>query len=94
MYPAPFLGYAAIEDADFFSPEVCHLVAGDTQSAIESLELQLKHGHIGLWREWHELPVYDLIRNEPRYVDLMAEYDLKIAEQRELIAKLDEGVSQ
>ena len=85
---------AAIEHADYFNPDVCHLVAGDTESAIESLELQLKHGHLGLWRVWHELPVYDLIRDEPRYVDLMAEYDLQIAEQRELIAKLDENATQ
>jgi len=84
---------AAVEHADLYNPFVCHLVAGDTQSAFVSLEMSLNHGHLGFMRVWFELPFFDLIRHEQRYLDLMSEYDLRIEEQRELIAKLDEGAA-
>jgi TolB-like protein len=76
---------AAIEHADRFVPDICYLMAGDTEKALASLETQLSHGHIASWRYDHRLPLYELIRHEPRYQAMVEERDRRIAEQRQLI---------
>jgi len=84
---------AVMEHADAFSPELCHLTAGDKEAAYAVIETQLDHRHLSFWREWGEVPMFDLIRDEPRFQDLMQEYDRLMAEQRALVAKLDEGTA-
>ena len=79
---------AAIEHADRYAPDACHLVAGDTEKALASLETQLAHGHFQSWQFDHQMPMYRLIEHEPRYRDLLAERDRRIAEQRELIENM------
>ena len=79
---------AAIEHADRYAPDVCHLVAGDTEKALASLETQLAHGHFQSWQFDHQMPMYRLIEHEPRYRDLLAERERRIAEQRELIENM------
>ena len=79
---------AAIEHADRYAPDACHLVAGDTEKALASLETQLAHGHFQSWQFDHQMPMYRLIEHEPRYHDLLAERDRRIAEQRELIENM------
>ena len=80
---------AAIEHADRYAPDVCHLVAGDTEKALASLETQLAHGHFQSWQFDHQMPMYALIEHEPRYRELLAERDRRVAEQRELIEAMD-----
>ena len=76
---------AAIEHADRYEPEICYLTAGDAEKALATLETQLAHGHIWSWQMDHKLPMYALIRDEPRYRELLAGRDQRIAEQRSLI---------
>lgn len=79
---------AAIEHADRYAPDTCYLVAGDTEKALASLETQLAHGHIYSWPIDHHMPMYSLIELDPRYRELLAARDRRVAEQRELIEKI------
>jgi len=76
------------EHPDWDFPEVCYLAAGDTEKALLSIETQLSHNHLYAWRAVHLLPMYDLIRHEPRYQAAWAEYERRIGVQRENIEKM------
>jgi len=80
---------AVNEHVDVQAPDACYLVAGDTEKALTSLETQLAHNHIFGWDIRHQLPMYELIRFDPRYQAVMAERERRITVQREAIAKLD-----
>ncbi len=72
-----------ISHVDRYSPDLCYLVAGDTDKALASIELQFEHGHIAQWNINHRLPLYDPIREHPRYVAVRERYEIKLAELRE-----------
>jgi TolB-like protein/lipoprotein NlpI len=76
---------ALIEHADYYQPEVCYLTAGDTEKALQSIELQLAHNHLTGWSVFHRLPMYDLIRHEPRYQAALQERERKLAVQSAII---------
>ena len=76
---------SAIEHADWHGPEICNLTAGDTDKALHSIETQLAHNHLLLWDVFNQLPMYDLIRFEPRYQAAVQERERRIAAQREAI---------
>ena len=79
-----------MEHTDLFAPETCYLTNGDTEKALTSLEMQLAHNHLFRWDIRHKLPMYDLIRTEPRFLAVIAERERRIAEQREAVAQLDQ----
>jgi TolB-like protein/DNA-binding winged helix-turn-helix (wHTH) protein len=85
---------AVMEHVDFYFTEFCHLTAGDTEKALQSIETQLAHNHLWGWQIFHQLPMYDLIRQEPRYLAAMAERERRIAQQREEITRMDGGSGQ
>jgi hypothetical protein len=76
---------SAVEHADWHSPEICDLTAGDTDKALQSIETQLAHNHVYNWDVVNQLPMYDLIRFEPRYQAALQERERRIAAQRETI---------
>jgi TolB-like protein/Tfp pilus assembly protein PilF len=78
----------AVEHSDWDHPEVCYLVAGDTEKALLSIEAELSHNHLYAWKAAHRQPMYDLIRHEPRFQAASAEYERRISDQRENIAKM------
>jgi TolB-like protein len=75
---------AAIEHADRYSPEICHLANGDRDKALASLESAIAHGHHFSWGGRKHAPIYDPIRLDPRFLALNEERDRRIAIQREL----------
>ena len=81
---------AVMEHVDHYMPEICHLTAGDTEKALQSIETQLAHNHLWGWQIFHQLPMYDLIRHESRYLAVMAERERRIAQQREEVTRMDE----
>lgn len=85
---------AVMEHVDYYAPEICHLTAGDTEKALQSIETQLAHNHLWGWRIWHQLPMYDLIRQEPRFLAATAEREHRIAQQRTAITRMDGGSGQ
>ncbi len=76
---------SADEHADWHSPELCELTAGDTDKALQSIETQLAHNHLLNWDVVNQLPMYDQIRFEPRYQAALQERERRIAAQREAI---------
>ena len=78
----------AVEHSDVNSPDACYLMAGDTEKALLSIETQLSHNHLYSWNVAPLLPMYDLIRHEPRYQAVWAEYKRRIRVQRENIEKM------
>ena len=85
---------AAIEHADRYSPDICFLVAGDTEKALRSIETQLAHQHYSYWSMKHQMPMYNMIRHDPRYLAVMAERERKIALQREAVLRTNPTASQ
>lgn len=73
------------EHHDQLFPDLCYLTAGDTEKALLSIETQLAHNHLKDWYIVHPMPMYDLIRHEPRYQAAWAERERRIAVQREAI---------
>jgi TolB-like protein/Tfp pilus assembly protein PilF len=71
-----------IEHVDLRGPEVCYLTAGDTERALKTIETQLEHNHLAFWEIGHRLPMYDLIRHEPRYLAVMEEREKRLSDQR------------
>ncbi|VUX54903.1 putative Tetratricopeptide repeat domain protein [uncultured Woeseiaceae bacterium] len=69
-------------------PETCYLTAGDTEKALLSIETQLSHNHLTDWNIVHQMPMYDQIRDEPRYQAAWAERERRISVQRENIEKM------
>ncbi len=73
------------EHHDQLFPDICYLTAGDTEKALLSIETQLAHNHLKDWYIVHPMPMYDLIRHEPRYQAAWVEHEQRIAVQREAI---------
>jgi tetratricopeptide (TPR) repeat protein len=78
----------AVEHSDMHAPVVCYLTAGDTEKALLSIETQLSHNHLYSWGVIPLLPMYDVIRQEPRYQAVWAEYERRISVQRENVEKM------
>jgi len=78
----------AVEHSDMGGPDLCYMTAGDTEKALLSIETQLSHNHLYSWNTTPLLPMYDLIRHEPRYQAAWAEYQRRISVQRENIEKM------
>jgi TolB-like protein len=76
------------EHPDRYFPETCYLTAGDTEKALLSIETQLAHNHLTNWYIAHQMPMYDLIRHEPRYQAVLAERERRISIQRENVEKM------
>jgi TolB-like protein len=72
---------AVTRHPDVHNPELCYLAEGDKEKALVSLETQFAHGHLDSWKLRHQLPLYDPLRDDPRYVDLTRRFDTLIAEQ-------------
>jgi hypothetical protein len=53
-----------------------------------SIETQLSHNHLYSWGVIPLLPMYDVIRQEPRYQAVWAEYERRISVQRENVEKM------
>jgi hypothetical protein len=75
----------ADEHADWMASEICYLTAGDTNKALQTIETKLAHNHLIYWDDYHQLPMYDQIRFEPRYQAALEERERRIAAQREAI---------
>jgi TolB-like protein/Tfp pilus assembly protein PilF len=77
-----------IEHPDMHHPDACYVMAGDIEKTLLSIETQLSHNHLYAWRSAALLPVFDLIRDEPRWLAAQAEYERRIRVQRENIEKM------
>jgi hypothetical protein len=82
------------DHVDRYNRDACYLAAGEPEQAIESIELQLAHGHIARWDEHHRLPLYDAIREDPRYQAAWAERERIVQEERRLAGLIEQTVRE
>jgi TolB-like protein/Tfp pilus assembly protein PilF len=80
---------AARQHAHALNPEICYLTSGDTEKALDSIEMALAHGHLHQRDLIFRMPMYDQIRDEPRFQAVVEERERRIAIQREAVAKMD-----
>ena len=80
---------AAVEHADLWMPDICYLTSGDNEKALNSIEAQLEHNHIYRRDLIYRYPMYDQIRDEPRFQAVVEERERRIAIQREKVAQMD-----
>ncbi len=80
---------AARQHADAWAPDICYLTSGDTEKALDSIEMQLDHGHLYQRDLVYRMPMYDQIRDEPRFQAVLEERERIIAIQREAVAQMD-----
>ena len=76
---------AAGRHADIYPREVCYLAAGENEKALQAIETKLAHNHLRGWQRGMQAPVFDLIRDEPRFQAALQERNRRIAVQREAI---------
>ena len=74
---------AVNEHADIYAPQMCYLTAGETEHALQAMETMLEHNHLFDWEPYLQLPMYDLIRHEPRFQAMLQERKRRITAQRE-----------
>ena len=80
---------AAVEHADIWVPEICYLTSGDNEKALNSIETQLEHNHLYRRDLIYRYPMYDQIRDEPRFRAVVEERERRIAIQREKVAQMN-----
>jgi tetratricopeptide (TPR) repeat protein len=80
---------AAFEHTDIWVPDICYLTNGDNEKALNSIETQLEHNHLYRRDLIYRYPMYDQIRNEPRFRAVVEERERRIAIQREKVAQMN-----
>jgi TolB-like protein/tetratricopeptide (TPR) repeat protein len=80
---------AYVDHADAYN-QGCYAVAGDIEKALQSLQLNLEHGHIGGWWFWSQLPQMEPLRGDPRFEAIMLAIREKVAAQRANLAGMDD----
>jgi len=77
-----------MEHSERYRIEMCYLAAGQTEKAMEVVETLLAHNHLHWWNTYHQLPMYEAIRFEPRYREINEEAQRRLAGQRETVARM------
>ena len=66
------------ESRDF---DLCYLLSGEHDKALDIIELQLENKFVFIWRWQHAMQPYDAVREHPRFIAARAEYERRMAEQ-------------
>ena len=78
------LSASGIDHVDIIPLDACYLTLGDIDASLTHMEMQLEHGHYADWSVLHAAPIYDQIRENPRYIVVHEQFQHELARQREL----------
>jgi tetratricopeptide (TPR) repeat protein len=81
LYESGF--HEGIRHIERYDWDLCYLLAGENDKALDVLERQLDNNFTGNWPWYLRTPPYDAIRNEPRFIAMQSEFDRRMAEQRD-----------
>ncbi len=82
---------AVMEHADVYWPEICQAARGDFDKALASMETRTNHNHLMYWKLVSRFPMFDPLRDDPRYIAIQQEYERKMAVQRAEVDALRAG---
>ena len=72
---------ASIMRPERLNVDRCYVQAGNPEKALDQLERQLAANDINNWRWSLQSPIYDALRDHPRFIALQAEFERRMAEQ-------------
>ena len=67
---------------------VAHQLAGERDAALESLAAEMRQGHLSAWWIIERNPVWDGVRDDPRYEAIMSDLRQHSAAQRSLLENM------
>jgi hypothetical protein len=68
---------------------VCYLADGSHEKALDFFQKRIEHGSIGDWWLDKQMPWWDPIRDNPRFIVMAKKIDEKMAEERELLRQME-----
>ena len=73
---------AVMEHVDTFRVDYCQAARGDFEKALTSMETLINHNHLMYFKISSRLPLFDPLRDDPRFIAVQQEYEHRIAVQR------------
>jgi TolB-like protein/Tfp pilus assembly protein PilF len=77
-----------VDSPERYDIGICQLAQGKFDEAIETLEKVVDHGFYGRWWLRTPLPLFDPVRDDPRFLAALAKIDAEMARQRENLARM------
>jgi hypothetical protein len=74
-------------------PESCYLAIGDQEKALNVLEAKFSHGHYQGWYFLERHQQFAPLWSNPRFIELMEGLQNDLAEQREILQRLEAEAS-
>jgi TolB-like protein/Tfp pilus assembly protein PilF len=78
-----------VDSPERYDIGICQLAQGRFDEAIETLEKVVDHGFYGRWWLRTPLPLFDPVRDDPRFLAALAKIDAEMARQRENLARME-----
>jgi TolB-like protein/Tfp pilus assembly protein PilF len=76
---------ALLEHPTEYYPQVCQATRGDFALALNTMELMVDKRHISYWHVIHRLPLFDPVRDDPRFIAIEQQRRQHIEAHRDLI---------
>jgi tetratricopeptide (TPR) repeat protein len=80
-----------VRHTERFNWNLCYLLAGDTEKALDVLELELDNNATDLWPLLLRTPLYDAVRKDPRFVAMTSEFERRRAAQKDALRRKDKA---
>jgi len=78
-----------VESPERFDHGICQLAQGRFDRAVDTFEKVVDHGFYDRWWIWTQSPLFDPVRDDPRFLAALAKIDAEMARQRENLARME-----
>jgi TolB-like protein/Tfp pilus assembly protein PilF len=89
LYEAGF--HEDVRLTEQYNWSLCYMLAGQHDKALDVLETELGNHLTGNWPWYLQAPPFDAVRENPRFVALWAEFERRMAEQRDELRRRDKA---